>query len=192
MAHRLLAGVITMMFFFLTACSPEPVTQDLGHLSGSGKPDFAGFDFNLPVIKKSGSLTFSFTAEGSFELRLTQPGIASSKQATARLILDDGAQTEETGSSKTPVIEWQADGDGLMSYTLTVKNRSSTRTLTARLVGEVLEPDFPYAPPSSGAPLPRVSPSRRAPPRCPSPCSTRTPPCASPRAATRPRTAPRT
>ncbi len=125
-------------------CAPEPSVRDLGSLGGVGKADFTSFDFLLPTIDKSGSLQLIFSARGAFKVELTQPGVASSKRATVRLLIEDGARDEETSSSKTPSIEWEPDSSASISYTLTIKNRSHSRVLDARLViestGTVAEP----------------------------------------------------
>jgi D-glycero-D-manno-heptose 1,7-bisphosphate phosphatase len=130
------------------ACGGEQVT-DLGSFGG-GKADFIEIEFDLPCLdpRGGGVDTAEFTLEGSgpFKVSLTQPEVASGDRAYARIQIGDGERVETTSSSKSPSLEWAPDGAGVVTYGLTIFNRSSTLSLCAHLEIEELPV---FAPPTA-------------------------------------------
>ncbi len=131
----------------LGACVDAPPT-DLGSFGG-GKTDFINIEFDLPCLdaRGEGNDTAEFVLHGSgpFEVSLTQPDVPSSERAYARIRIADGTREETTESSRTPSLAWEPDTSIAVTYNVGFINRSTTRSLCARVT---IEEVTRFAPPT--------------------------------------------
>lgn len=147
---RAITGILALGLIALLqiSCSSERASfTHLGELN-NGKADVLSLDFDLPCLEARGSASdsasFSFSASGPFVISLSQPSVPSSQRAYARLHLDHGDDIASSPSSRSPELTWTPVDQEVVSYSLTVANRSTSRTLCAHLSIEAL---IKFAPP---------------------------------------------
>jgi|GEM_PF-3748495 DNA 3'-phosphatase len=135
-----IAKSLTIFFaasFLVGACTPANRIEDLGHLAPSGKQDLASFEFDLPCLNArdegGDKQTFSLRASGPMEIAITQPSVAGSKRAWAKIHLESALETVASRSSQKAKLTYYPTTQENVDYTLTLANRSTTRELCAHL-----------------------------------------------------------
>jgi DNA 3'-phosphatase len=137
--HLLMGLVAALLVAGCGADGAGEQGRDLGQIVG-GKGDFSALEIDLPCIGELEETTFSFETSDPVQIGVTQPSVASSKRAYARIRLGDdtGYPLLESASHRETQLRWYPPDKAMTEYALTVVNRSSTKELCAHLTIEVL------------------------------------------------------
>jgi HKD family nuclease len=164
-ALRPLAGLL-IASFSLTACLGDGTEtegdEDLGDI-GDGKSDSFGIVDRSTYVSAGATRNYTFDANASFRLAITQPSSAEDQLLEVHLTAPDGTTIEAPSGLEPQAVHDPADFGGPGRYTLTITNKGTKRAtllLNVRPLGgfgdlpnpnAAQNPDVAWQPPAMSA-----------------------------------------